>query len=102
MGKGDDPSTNDPALIGWTRKSHQLGRQIACGANWITGSEAHEKTWIKRKQGETIRNKMSSIVLCRFRLFTLFIQTGNMICLQWSYRVSESVWIIKQSDTTKE
>ena len=26
------PSTHDPALNGWTRKSHQLGRQIACGA----------------------------------------------------------------------
>ena len=31
MGK-ERPSTHDLALDGWTRKSYQLGRQIACGA----------------------------------------------------------------------
>ena len=43
-GRGMTP-THDSALNGWTRKSHQLGRQIACGAT--VGSEANEQHCLK-------------------------------------------------------
>ena len=46
MGEGL-PSTHEPPLNEWTRKSNQLGRQIACGAT--VGSEANEKLEVKAK-----------------------------------------------------
>ena len=39
--------THDLARNGWTRRSHQLGRQIACGAT--VRSEANEKIDVKAK-----------------------------------------------------
>ena len=45
--RGGWPWTHDLALNGWTRKAHQLGRQIACGAT--VGSEAYEKLEVKAK-----------------------------------------------------
>ena len=44
------PSTHDPALNGWIRKSHQLSRQIVCGAT--VGSEANEKLEVKAKSDD--------------------------------------------------
>ena len=41
------PSVHDPVLNGFTPKSHQLGRQIACGATvW---PETNEKLAVKEK-----------------------------------------------------
>ena len=56
-----DPPTILPS-IGWTRKSDQLGRQIACGAT--VGSEANDKYKYWKKQ--------LSINLVFFRDFFVF------------------------------